>query len=275
MSEIEKNSLFMKPSSNLKHLYNRDAFRDVEHRRTLSSNLEQIKAHINHKRTLSGRLEAQQDYSQPVQILTEASRAKEEQKLSSNLRSKSRGFIRTLNAAISYFESEVVAPSIQLQEIRLNLHQLDQKMQTNHRNIEKLLKKYVKVKESLPISDQYSEILSSNNLASRTRELELALAEAHQRLADEKEKNRRLQARLLSDTSQQSDLLDQSSSFTPNPIDLNSYLKIPNLPSSNLDKNFKPVHRSLKSNSISTQNLAISSGKHLRMNSFQGNRGLY
>lgn len=268
MSEIEKNSLFMKPSSNLKHLYNRDAFRDVEHRRTLSSNLEQIKAHINHKRTLSGRLE-------PVQILTEASRAKEEQKLSSNLRSKSRGFIRTLNAAISYFESEVVAPSIQLQEIRLNLHQLDQKMQTNHRNIEKLLKKYVKVKESLPISDQYSEILSSNNLASRTRELELALAEAHQRLADEKEKNRRLQARLFSDTSQQSDLLDQSSSFTPNPIDLNSYLKIPNLPSSNFDKNFKPVHRSLKSNSISTQNLAISSGKHLRMNSFQGNRGLY
>jgi hypothetical protein len=275
MSEIEKNSLFMKPSTNLKHLYSRDAFRNVEHRRTLSSNLEQIKANVTHKRTLSGKVEAEEDYSKPVQMSKEASRAKEEQKLSSNLRSKSRGFMRTLNAAISYFESEVEAPSIQLQEIRLNLHQLDQRMQANHRNIERLFKKYVKVKEFLPKSDKSSEVLSSDNLPAKTRELELALAEAHQQLADEKEKNRRLQCRLFSDTSQQSDPLDQSSSFSPNLIDLKSYLQIPSFLPSNYTESSQPVHKSLKSNSVSTQNLASSSGKHVRMNSFQGTRGLY
>jgi hypothetical protein len=148
-------------------------------------------------------------------------------------------------------------------------------MQANHRNIERLFKKYVKVKEFLPKSDKSSEVLSSDNLPAKTRELELALAEAHQQLADEKEKNRRLQCRLFSDTSQQSDPLDQSSSFSPNLIDLKSYLQIPSFLPSNYTESSQPVHKSLKSNSVSTQNLASSSGKHVRMNSFQGTRGLY
>lgn len=276
MTDYATDQLFSKLNSHQRHLYNRDSFSNVEHRRTLSTNLEQIKASISHKRTQSGNPKVV-SHGKHIENMYGSPPPRSEKHLQNatgktvrmNLRKRCRGFLGMLNAAIQYFDSETIDSSNQLQEIRRNLQQLDKRIQTNHKNTEILFKKYVKIKDDFTIQDGISDILSQDTVTSKTKDLEIALQQAQQQLAYQKEKNRKLQAKLYFDISKNSNLLNSSGSDQD---EFNHYLQIP--PSQRFDAQ-KPTHRPSNSISSSGQSSNSLGVRHMRTSSQRLNRGIY
>jgi DNA repair exonuclease SbcCD ATPase subunit len=223
MSEIRDEELFSRANLYQRHLYSRGG---MGHRRTSSNNLDKIKGlqFSGHRRTHSGTEfeakqvsivspHAEQLSKPPITPVNDTLKQNSKQSsVSLNRNKKKNGFMGMLTAAIEYFDNEPTVAGNEISCLKAEISKLNARQDEMEQSNQYLLTEYSKLRVTLEeqnaLRQRYDNYLTQLN--SQAVDLEVALKNTRQLLKLEREKNRKLRAK-LSNTASRRDSLENSS----------------------------------------------------------------